>query len=64
MLLCRNFKVKQRHQFLKSLGRAQYDPSKENYVPVKALVEGTDLEFCKNYAKCNIDDLNTFLKTL
>ncbi|CAH2104734.1 unnamed protein product [Euphydryas editha] len=64
VLLCRNFKVKQRHMFLESLGRAQYDPNKENYIPLKALIEKTDSEFCKIYAKCNIHDFNTFLKTL
>ncbi|CAH0726664.1 unnamed protein product, partial [Brenthis ino] len=64
VLLCRNFRVKQRHLFLKSLGRAQYDCNKENYIPIKALVEDTDLEFCKTYAKCNVDDFNIFLKTL
>ncbi|XP_050360890.1 transcription termination factor 3, mitochondrial [Nymphalis io] len=64
VLLCRNFKVKQRHMFLENLGRAQYNPNKENYIPLKALIENTDSEFCKNYAKCNVDDFNLFLKTL
>ncbi|XP_049865515.1 transcription termination factor 3, mitochondrial [Pectinophora gossypiella] len=64
VLLCRNFRVKQRHLFLQKLGRDQFDPTKENYVPIKALVEKTDIEFCRNYAKCNIDDFNVFLKTL
>lgn len=63
-LLCRSFKVKQRHQFLCQLGRAQYDPQKENYIPIMALVEDTDVEFCNKYAKCNIENFNTFLKTL
>lgn len=64
VLLCRNFKVKQRHLFLQKLGRDQFDPTKENYVPIKALVEAEDVEFCKLYAKCNIRDFNIFLKTL
>ncbi|XP_047544819.1 transcription termination factor 3, mitochondrial [Vanessa atalanta] len=64
VLLCRNFKVKQRHMFLETLGRAQYNANKENYIPLKALIENTDSEFCKNYAKCNVDDFNLFLKTL
>lgn len=63
-LLCRSFKVKQRHQFLCQLGRAQYDPQKENYIPIMALVEDTDVNFCNKYAKCNIENFNTFLKTL
>ncbi|XP_073941668.1 mitochondrial transcription termination factor 3 isoform X2 [Choristoneura fumiferana] len=64
VLLSRNFRIKQRHLFLSRLGRAQYNPKKENYVPVKSLVEGTDIEFCKQYAKCNVADYNLFLKTL
>lgn len=64
VLLCRNFKVKQRHLFLQKLGRDQFNPKKENYVPIKALVEGTDVEFCKMYAKCHVSDFNMFLKTL
>ncbi|CAH2243142.1 transcription termination factor 3, mitochondrial [Pararge aegeria] len=64
VLLCRNFRIKQRHLFLKSLGRAQYESIKENYVPITALYEGTDVEFCRNYGKCHIDNFNMFLKTL
>ncbi|KAI5641535.1 mTERF domain-containing protein [Phthorimaea operculella] len=64
VLLCRNFRVKQRHLFLQKLGRDQYDPTKENYVPIKALVEDTDVEFCKQYAKCSVNDFNIFLKTM
>ncbi|XP_038209789.1 transcription termination factor 3, mitochondrial isoform X2 [Zerene cesonia] len=60
----RNFIVKQRHLFLKKLGRAQYNPTQANYVPITALCVDTDVEFCKKYAKSNVDDFNTFLKTL
>ncbi|XP_045763283.1 transcription termination factor 3, mitochondrial [Maniola jurtina] len=64
VLLCRSFRIKQRHLFLISLGRAQYDPNKENYVPITSLYEGSDVEFCRNHCKCHIDDFNLFLKTL
>lgn len=64
LLLSRVFRIKQRHLFLEKIGRAQYDPKKENYVPVTALIENTDVEFCNKYTKCHIDDFNTFLKTL
>lgn len=64
VLLCRNFRVKQRHLLLKKLGRDQFDPKKENYVPITALIEGTDADFCKLYAKCSVSDFNVFLKTL
>ena len=64
VLMCRKFKIKQRHLFLEKLGRAQYNPNKENYIPIKSLVEDTDTEFCKNFAKCSVNDFNIFLKTL
>ncbi|KAF9414697.1 hypothetical protein HW555_007475 [Spodoptera exigua] len=64
ILMCRKFRIKQRHLFLEKLGRAQYDPKKENYIPIKSLVEDSDIEFCKNFAKCSVNDFNMFLKTL
>lgn len=64
ILLCRNFRIKEKHSFLQNRGRAQYNPLKENFIPLKALVEGTDIEFCKKYAKCNVSDFNDFLKTM
>lgn len=64
ILLCRNFKVRQRHLFLSELGRSQYDPTKENYVPIRALFENSDTEFCRQFAKCSVNDFNLFLKTL
>ncbi|XP_011556216.3 transcription termination factor 3, mitochondrial [Plutella xylostella] len=64
ILECRKFRIKQRHSFLEKLGRAQYDPTKENFVPIMALAEGTDTDFCKKYAKCSVSDYNLFLKTL
>ncbi|KAJ8726294.1 hypothetical protein PYW07_000992 [Mythimna separata] len=64
ILMCRKFRIKQRHLFLEKLGRSQYNPKKENYVPIKSLIEDTDTEFCRNIAKCSVDDFNTFLKTL
>lgn len=64
ILLCRKFRIKQRHLFLEKLGRAQYNPTKENYIPIKSLIENSDAEFCKNFAKCSVNDFNIFLKTL
>lgn len=64
VLMCRKFRIKQRHLFLEKLGRSQYDPQKENYIPIKSLVEDSDTEFCKKIAKCSVNDFNTFLKTL
>lgn len=63
-LLTREFRLKQRHQFLTYLGKAQYDPTKDLYVSLKSLVVGTDLEFVLNVAKTSIDVYDSFLRTL
>lgn len=64
ILECREFRLKQRHSFLEKLGRAQFNPKEENYVPIIALAEGSDSEFCIKYAKCSVSDYNMYLKTL
>lgn len=56
--------IKPRHLFLKHLGRDQFDPKKENYVSLKALALGRDVEFCENFAKVPVQQFNDFLKTL
>jgi len=56
--------VAERHQFLTSLGRAQYDPGKPQYVSPAALTEGSDLEFAEKVARSTIQLFNAFLKTL
>jgi len=56
--------VAERHQFLKCLGRAQYDPGKPQYVSPTALTEGSDLEFVEKVARSTIQLYNAFLKTL
>lgn len=56
--------IKQRHEFLKSLGKTQFDPKLPGYISLDALSTGTDVEFCKNVAKTSIEVFNTFLKTL
>lgn len=60
----RKSRCEQRHKFLMELNRAQYDANKPLYVSPASIVLGTDEEFCRNIAKCNIDLYNEFLKTL
>ncbi|EAA00025.4 AGAP012143-PA [Anopheles gambiae str. PEST] len=64
LLLTRDVRIKQRHGFLKFLGKVQYDPKKELYIPLKSLAEGTDEEFVAEVAKSNMECYNRFLKTL
>lgn len=64
ILTSREYRIRQRHEFLKYLGKAQYDPSQDLYVSLKTLVEGTDQEFVINVAKSTMDIYDTFLRTL
>uniref|UniRef100_A0A182FV97 Transcription termination factor 3, mitochondrial n=1 Tax=Anopheles albimanus TaxID=7167 RepID=A0A182FV97_ANOAL len=64
LLLTRDFRIKQRHEFLKFLGKTQYDPKKELYIPLKSLAAGTDEQFVTEIAKSNMECYNRFLKTL
>ena len=56
--------IQQRHRFLILQGRAQYDPKKENYVSMKALVSQTDAEFCRTVAKAPESLFVDFMKCL
>ncbi|XP_043735054.1 transcription termination factor 3, mitochondrial isoform X2 [Cervus elaphus] len=60
----RLFKVKERHLFLAYLGRAQYDPTKPNYISLDKLVSVPDGIFCEGMAKASVRDFEKFLKTL
>jgi len=64
VLRTRVFIMRQRHEFLKLIGRDQFDPTRENYVSMKLLVLGSDAEFCANVAKTSVKRYNDFLKTL
>lgn len=56
--------IKPRHLFLKQLGRDQFDPKKENFVSLKSLALGRDVEFCEKFAKVPVQEFNDFMKTL
>lgn len=64
LMYCRLFRIQQRHEFLKSLNRAQYDPSKDMYISLKSVCEGTDHEFVLNVAKCTYKEFDRFLRQL
>ena len=58
------FRLRNRHTFLKFLGRAQYDPKKPNYISMRAICLGNDVEFCQDVAKTSIETYNLYLKTM
>ncbi|KAL8181885.1 UNVERIFIED_CONTAM: Transcription termination factor 3, mitochondrial [Gekko kuhli] len=57
-------RIKERHLFLKFLGRAQYDPKQPSYIALEKLVALPDDVFCTEVAKTSIEDFQKFLKTL
>lgn len=63
VLGCRLYRMKQRHEFLQSLNKAQYEPKQPGYVSLVSLITGTDVDFCKNVAKTSVETFNTFLKS-
>lgn len=56
--------IRPRHFYLKTLNRAQYDPTLPLYVPLSAFYEIDDAEFCLQYAKTSVNDYNLFLKSI
>uniref|UniRef100_A0A8D0BKK9 Transcription termination factor 3, mitochondrial n=1 Tax=Salvator merianae TaxID=96440 RepID=A0A8D0BKK9_SALMN len=57
-------RIKERHLFLKYLGRAQYDPKEPSYISLEKLVALPDGVFCAEVAKATAEDFQIFLKTL
>ncbi|XP_062987051.1 transcription termination factor 3, mitochondrial [Elgaria multicarinata webbii] len=57
-------RIKERHMFLKFLGRAQYDPEQPGYISLEKLASLPDDVFCTEVAKAEVQDFQTFLKTL
>ncbi|KAJ6653834.1 hypothetical protein lerEdw1_008678 [Lerista edwardsae] len=57
-------RVKERHMFLKFLGRAQYDPLQPSYISLENLVSLSDDMFCAEIAKATVQDFEKFQKTL
>lgn len=57
-------RIKERHLFLKYLGRAQYDPAEPNYVSLERLVAVPNDVFCVSVALATEEDFERFQKTL
>lgn len=64
ILSCRLEKIRTRHEYLKALGKVQYDPTKPMYISPMSIVSGTDVDFCSNVAKTTVETYNMFLKSL
>lgn len=63
-LVNRTTRLRERHLFLKSLNKAQYDPSQPKYVSIHKITHGDDATFCESVAKSSVETFNLFLKSL
>lgn len=63
VLLIRQFKIRQRHEFLVKLGRNQYDRTKELYISPGRLCTASNQEFVEDLAKSCMTEYNQFLKS-
>lgn len=64
ILQMRAFVIRERHGFLKTLGRAQYDEEKDLFVPLASLIIGTNRDFAVDVAKSTYEEYDRFLRTL
>ncbi|CAF0768903.1 unnamed protein product [Brachionus calyciflorus] len=64
ILVCPLQTLKSRYAFLKSLDRIQFDPTKPNFISLKALCEPDEKVFCNKTARSSVDEFKKFLKTL
>ncbi|KNC25750.1 hypothetical protein FF38_10363 [Lucilia cuprina] len=64
ILTSREFRLRERHEFLKMLGRAQYDPEKDMYISPKSLVEGNNHYFVRKVAKSDMETILTKFNNL
>lgn len=63
ILTNRLFRIKERHGFLKKIGRAQYNPKLALYVSLDDLCMGNDDEFCERIGK-PYEEYDRYLRTL
>lgn len=57
-------RIRERHMFLDYLGKAQYDPTLPNYIPLDRFVSLTDDTFCTTLAMATMEDFSEFQKTI
>lgn len=64
ILETRLFRIRERHGFLESIGRAQYDPKIELYISLDALCKYSDEEFAEKVARRPYAEYDRYLRTL
>lgn len=64
VLYCRKHRLHERHEYLRRLGKAQYDPRQPLFVSFKQLTAGSDTEFALNVAQTTLEAYEEYLRTL
>merc|ERR1712071_485090 len=64
VLTCREFRLRQRHQFLRHLERDQYNPKLPNYVSPLHIISSSDSHFAFHVAKSSLLHFTDFCKTV
>lgn len=63
-LRCTVSAIRKRHEFLKRLHKAIYDPELPNSISLKDLLQPSDQLFAEKVGRVKIDVYNRYLKTL
>jgi len=63
-LRCQIQSVRPRHEFLKKLQKAQYNPDLPNYISLRKLLHPDDKYFAEEVCRVVVDSYERFLKTL
>uniref|UniRef100_A0A914Y4I7 Mitochondrial transcription termination factor n=1 Tax=Panagrolaimus superbus TaxID=310955 RepID=A0A914Y4I7_9BILA len=63
-LRCSVAAIRKRHEFLKRLNKAIYNPELPGCVSLQNLLQPSDRKFAENVARVKLEDYNTFLKIL
>jgi len=61
LLTCKMHVIANRHFFLKSIGRAQYDPAQPLYVSLRLMAEVDDEQFATDLAESTVAEYDAFL---
>lgn len=64
ILCAKTYKIKERHGYLKSIGRAQYNPHLDLYISLDAIATYSDEEFAVNIVKNSLEEYEDYLRTL
>lgn len=64
ILTARRHRLRQRHEFLKFLGKDQFDETKPGFISFKSFVGGNDKDFVLDVCKSSVETYDDFLKTL